>query len=411
VKGPMRRLTGIDPCGLDLAEMFDELPMGLAVIDEQEIVLFLNRSLGLLTGYRCDEAAGLPARHVLHLGLPFRDMPQGGEPVTDLIDRYRRKLPVRLKSVRVSGTEADGTRRLLVVEDLSALKEIEERTRNVLAGGEILSRSASMESVKRLVQAVAQTSVPTLVTGETGTGKDLVALAIHRASPRSRAPFVTATCGPLPEHVLESELFGQAGKTELQGKFQLAHTGTLYIAEIGDLPLTQQARLVRFLDEGVIHPAGSTSGQKVDVRLIISTNRDPEELIRVKALREDLYHRLGVARIHLPPLRERGEDMDFLLAHFLELFASRLKKAVRGFSPEARRILSAYPFPGNVRELKNIVEFSVMIAGAEAIGPDELPSHVLSSNRAERRDHHKPRGDTSHPHKSGRGHAAGKGGK
>jgi DNA-binding NtrC family response regulator len=175
--------------------------------------------------------------------------------------------------------------------------------------------------------------------------------------------------------------------------------------------LTQQARLVRFLDEGVIHPAGSTSGQKVDVRLIISTNRDPQELLRAKALREDLYHRLGVARIHLPPLRERGEDMDFLLAHFLDLFASRLKKAVRGFSPEARRILAAYPFPGNVRELKNIVEFSVMIASAESIGPDELPSHVLSSNRAERRDHHKPRGDTSHPHKSGRGHTAGKGGK
>ncbi len=410
MKGPMRRLTGIDPCRIDLAELFDELPLGLAVIDGQEIVLFLNRSLELLTGYRCDEVAGLPARHVLHLGLLLRDMPQG-ETVTDLIDRYRRKLPVRVKLLPVSGTGKDDARRLLVVEDLSALKEIEERARNVLAGGDILSRSAVMEGVKRLVHAIAETSVPTLVTGETGTGKDLVALAIHRASSRSRGPFITVTCGPLPEHVLESELFGQAGKTELQGKFQLAHTGTLYIAEIGDLPLTQQARLVRFLDEGVVHPVGSTSGQKVDVRLIISTNRDPEALLRAKALREDLYHRLGVARIHLPPLRERSEDMDFLLAHFLDLFASRLKKAVRGFTPEARRILSTYPFPGNVRELKNIVEFSVMIASAEAIGPDELPSHVLASSRAERRDHHKARAEKSHPRKSGRAHAAGKGGK
>lgn len=411
MKGSMRRLTGLDPCRLDLAEIFDGLPMGVAVIDGQETVLFLNRSLEVLTGYRCDEAAGLPARHVLHLGLLLRDMPQGGETVTDLINRYRRKLPVRVKSLPVTGETEESARRLLVVEDLSALKEVEERTRNVLAGGEILSRSASMEGVKRLVQAVAETNVPTFITGETGTGKDLVALAIHRASPRARGPFVTATCGPLPEHVLESELFGQAGKTELQGKFQLAHGGTLHIAEIGDLPLTQQAKLVRFLDEGVIHPAGSTSGQKADVRLIISTNRIPEELLRIKALREDLYHRLGVARIHLPPLRERGEDMDFLLAHFLNLFASRLKKPVRGFSPEARRILSAYPFPGNVRELKNIVEFSVMIASAETIGPDELPSHVLSLDRAERCDRHKPRVDVSRSRKSGRTHAAGKGDK
>ncbi len=409
MRNTARRLTGIDPCRVDLAEMLDGLPMGMAVIDGQETILFLNRSLELLTGYGCDEAAGLPARHVLHLGLHPRELAERVEAVTDLINRHRRKLPVRLKSMPIAEGQGQDARRLLVIEDLSALKEIEERARNVLAGAELLSRGTSMEGVKRLVQAVAETDIPTLVTGETGTGKDLVAMAIHRASARARGPFVTATCGPLPEHVLESELFGQAGqgdKPGSPGKFQLAHGGTLYIAEIGDLPLTQQARLVRFLDEGVVHPVGSVSGQKVDVRLIVSTNRDPEELLRGRILREDIHHRLGVARIHLPPLRERGEDIEFLLAHFLDLFASRLKKAVQGFSPEARRILTAYPYPGNVRELKNIVEFAVMIARGAAIGPDSLPSHVLTLGRSER--HAKRPETSSRGRKGGRAGATGK---
>lgn len=412
MRNTARRLTGIDPCRLDLAEMLDGLPMGMAVIDGRKTILFLNRSLELLTGYGCDEAVGLPARHVLHLGIHPREFAESSEVVTDLINRHRRKLPVRLKSMLITEGEGQDVRRLLVIEDLSALKEIEERARNVLAGAELLSRSTSMEGVKRLVQAVAETNIPTLVTGETGTGKDLVAMAIHRASTRARGPFVTATCGPLPEHVLESELFGQAGQADKAGspgKFQLAHSGTLYIAEIGDLPLTQQARLVRFLDEGVIYPAGSASGQRVDVRLIVSTNRDPEELLRGKILREDIYHRLGVARIHLPPLRERGEDIEFLLAHFLDLFASRLKKAVQGFSPEARRILTSYPYPGNVRELKNIVEFAVMIARGSAIGPDSLPSHVLTLGRAGQTERHARRPETSpRGRKGGRANSAGK---
>jgi len=192
----------------------------------------------------------------------------------------------------------------------------------------------------------------------------------------------------MPEALLDVELFGQAGPSGGQaddqgggaaprpGKFQLAQNGTLYLSEIADMPLAQQGRLLRLLDEKAVVPAGGERPMRLNVRVVAATGRDPEALVAAGLLRQDLFHRLNAVRLHLPPVRERGEDVQFLLTHFLGLFASKFRKPVLGFSEEALAQLSAYDYPGNVRELKNMVEYAVMVCPGELVLPEHLPPHV-----------------------------------
>jgi DNA-binding NtrC family response regulator len=210
-----------------------------------------------------------------------------------------------------------------------------------------------------------------------------LAEVLHQASHRSREPFVRLNVSPLPEEALAVEIFGQAGPDapERPGRFQQAAGGALYISEVADIPRGIQARLATFLDSGMILPVGALREIPVNVRLITATNRDPEELLRGGALSEELYHRLNVARLALPPLRERKEDIDFLLRHFLAVYAGRFKKDLRGFAAEARSLLAAYDYPGNVRELRNIVEYAAMVCPGQEIGLECLPAHLASPRK------------------------------
>ncbi|MCP4757088.1 MAG: sigma-54-dependent Fis family transcriptional regulator, partial [Proteobacteria bacterium] len=222
-----------------------------------------------------------------------------------------------------------------------------------------------------------------LITGETGTGKDLVAEAIHQASNRAKSPFIKVNCGALPENLLESELFGHqkgafTGAFENKpGRFRLAHNGTLYLTEIGDLPLILQVKLLTFLDDQVIHPVGSTKGFQADVRIIGGTHRNLENMVKEGLFREDLLFRLNVVRIHLPPLREREDDSRLLMDHFLHNLNTKLNKRIAGFSTDTLKILNDYHFPGNVRELRNITEYAVNICQEGQIEPEHLPSYVF----------------------------------
>jgi DNA-binding NtrC family response regulator len=193
----------------------------------------------------------------------------------------------------------------------------------------------------------------------------------------------------MPEALLDAELFGQAegpGGLPRPGKFQLAQNGTLYLSEIADMPLAQQARLLRLLDEKAVLPAGGDRPMHLNVRVVAATGSDPEELVKAGLLREDLFHRLNAVRLHLPPLRERGEDINFLLAHYLKIFTAKFRKQVGGFSDEAQALLSSYDFPGNVRELRNMVEYAVMVCPGEMVLPDHLPSHLRFPVAAAPRD-------------------------
>jgi transcriptional regulator with PAS, ATPase and Fis domain len=413
--------AGLAAAGLDRADLpriLRELPFGVAVLDRERRTLFLNSVLERLTGFVSAEVAGVPCRHVLRgsfclhhcpakdcqpgLGgqgagrpaCPAGDAAKSGEgPPSEsregtIINRHRRKVPVRLTSVPVLDKDGGLLCTLDVIEDLSALKELEGRLTRTAGPGAIVGRSAPMEHLLRILPAVAASDATVLLTGESGTGKDLLAEALHRASPRARESFVRVNATPMPEALLDVELFGQAGPASGQadgqadgaaprpGKFQLAQNGTIYLSEIADMPLAQQGRLMRLLDEKAVVPAGGERPMRLNVRVVAATGRDPEALVKAGLLREDLFHRLNAVRLHLPPVRERGEDVQFLLTHFLGIFATKFRKQVLGFSDEALSLLSAYDYPGNVRELRNMVEYAVMVCAGETIEPAHLPPHV-----------------------------------
>jgi DNA-binding NtrC family response regulator len=243
----------------------------------------------------------------------------------------------------------------------------------------IIGRSPAMQEVFDLIRRMAGSPASVLITGDSGTGKELVARAIHAQGPRKARPFVAVNCSAIPEALLESELFGYArgahstARTNRQGLFVEADGGTLFLDEIVEMPLALQPKLLRVLQDGEVRPLGTNKVEHVDVRVIAATNRDPAAYLREGQLREDLYYRLNVVQIHLPPLRGRSEDVLPLVEYFLARSAAQAGKTVRGFTEDAKKIMLAYTFPGNVRELENMVERAVALAEGELIGADDLP--------------------------------------
>ena len=269
----------------------------------------------------------------------------------------------------------DATNRELESENRKLRDKIEHQYRFA----NIVGTARSMAQVFDRMGKVLDTDATVLLGGETGTGKELIARAIHYNSRRKTKEFVAQNCAALPETLLESELFGyKAGafsgaKSDKKGLIQLAHGGTLFLDEIGDMPLNLQAKLLRVLQEGEVRPLGSLEARKVDVRVVAATHMDLQEKIRDGEFREDLYYRLCVFPIVLPPLRERKEDLPSLLQHFLGEACERYGKAVEGFAPAAVEVLMRYDFPGNIRELRNVVERAVLMAEP---GATILPSHL-----------------------------------
>ena len=252
----------------------------------------------------------------------------------------------------------------------------------------IIGDSAAMRELQRLVSTVAETDSTVLVTGETGTGKDLVGRAIHAASRRRDRAFSAVNAAAIPETLLESELFGHrrgsftGAVANKKGLFEQAHRGTVFLDEVAEMPLMMQAKLLRFLQTGEIQPVGAESTRYVDVRLVAATNKNLEREVEVGRFREDLYYRLAVIPVHIPPLRERREDIVRLTDYFLEKYARAAGKPVRGVSPEARRLLDRHDWPGNVRELENAIERGVALCRGPEITPTELTLGVRAGRPA-----------------------------
>jgi len=242
----------------------------------------------------------------------------------------------------------------------------------------LVGESESMRKVFALIQRVAVTDVSVLVLGENGTGKELVANAIHEASPRREHPFVPINCGAIPENLLESELFGHErgaftdAHRAREGRFELADRGTLFLDEIGEVPLHLQVKLLRFLQDHIVERIGSRERLRVDARVVAATNRDLKALIGDGRFREDLYFRLGVIAIHVPALRERGDDLRLLAEYFLEFYGRQHKRRLKGFTQAALRAIMAHPWPGNVRELENRVQRAVILAQDAYLRPEDL---------------------------------------
>ncbi|MEO0083501.1 MAG: sigma-54 dependent transcriptional regulator [candidate division WOR-3 bacterium] len=275
-------------------------------------------------------------------------------------------------------------RQNLIKENIILRKELTRRYEFC----DIIGKSAKMQAVFELIKTIAPTRSTVLIEGESGTGKELVARAIHASSLRSDAPFIALACGALPETLLEAELFGYekgafTGAVSLKkGKLELADGGTLFLDEIGDINLKTQVDLLRFLQEREFRRLGGSELIKVDVRIIAATNKNLKELVNQGKFRNDLYYRLNVFTITLPPLRERKEDIPLLVAHFIEKYRIENAKDIERISEPALQILMDYDWPGNVRQLENAIEHAVVIARGNIIQPEDLPTNLLKKEKS-----------------------------
>lgn len=375
-----------------ISEIISGVPHGIAILDRDLCVVEMNRSLELLTGITASEARGIRADFILRCNIgksskKFREVLETGNSLSvtgDIITQHHQKSPIHftVSSLRDDSGKAAGL--CIFLEDISVLQSADGKESNLDGVKDILGRSPKMLEMFELMPVLAHTDASILITGETGTGKDMIAEAIHKASSRTRHPFIKINCGALPEALLESELFGHVrgaftgAVKDKPGLFSLARNGTIFLTEIGDLPLSLQVKLLSVLDDKEFFPVGGVKKEKVDVRIIAATHRPLRELVRRGEFREDLFYRLNVLRLHLPALRERDGDIRLLLDHFLRKLNTDLGKSIKGYTSKAIEILTSYHYPGNVRELRNIVEYAVHICQGKSVKKECLPEYVFS---------------------------------
>jgi len=318
--------------------------------------------------------------------------PRCSPPISPLLDDLVRNgqdlIGVKLRLLPEAGSLLADFRLSGLAEDFAGpLVRVSLRSESVASQLEtgyagLIGRSPEMREVFRKIELYADTEATVVITGETGSGKELVASALHRQGRRRQGPFAAINCSAISEQLLESELFGHekgaftGAIRSHRGHFEQADTGTLFLDEIGDMPLHTQSKLLRVLEDGLIQPIGSERSRKVDVRVVAATNVALEKAVSNGRFRADLYHRLAVLRIHLPALRERSEDVPLFATHFLRQFNARYRKQIERFTPEAMSILSSYLWPGNIRELRNLVERLVIETEAPAIGGRALAEWV-----------------------------------
>jgi PAS domain S-box-containing protein len=384
------QIKGLFDTSIELPSLIDEIPLGIVVLDTQRRIVLINRAFEALSGFSMEDARGISCFHIMRSKLciqkcPLQKMDSNSESIlveSDIINKERELIPVLINLSPIKDTEGNLTGFLETVEDLRPLKEVDDKTPQAYTYRHLIGKSPEMTRIFQTLPLLAQSDSAILITGETGTGKDVLAEAIHQASNRAKGSFVKVNCGALPETLLESELFGHrkgafTGAVENKpGRFRLAHNGTLYLTEIGDLYLPLQVKLLTFLDDKVVYPLGTAKGFQADVRVIAATHRNLDLMVKERKFREDLMFRLNVVRLHLPPLRERGDDIRLILDHFINIFSTRFRKDINGLSKRALKILMDYPFPGNVRELRNIIEYAVNICPRGQIQFTHLPAYL-----------------------------------
>lgn len=376
----------------DLNSIFDRLRLGTAVTDAEGCVSFLSRTA----------AEWLECEPTDRIGRPWVDLFEGLDVRTEGLERSfelpeaeRQRVELRVKAssethwfeVDLRDDPRDPNRRMLFFYDVSDLHRLRAVLGDQASYGEMIGRSPVMVQVYELIRELGPYDTTVLVEGETGTGKELVAQAIHGAGPRGEGPFIAVNCAGLTESLLTSQLFGHrkgsfTGAIEDRvGVFEAANGGTLFLDEIGDIPMAVQTALLRVLQEREVTPVGDTTPRKVDVRVVAATNKNLQEEVDAGRFRADLFYRIRVARVELPPLADRREDVPLLGQRFLQDLALAFGKEVRSISDEALALLLDYEWPGNVRELRSAIEFGVIRAKGEALQPADLPPEVIQLGR------------------------------
>ena len=385
------KIDGLFSSPLELSSLMDKVPLGILLLDKDQQVVYFNHTLESLCGFNRDDVRGAPCYHVLRNNLCFRQCPvkeaaEKNSPVTlegNIITKDRVKMEIRMSASPLRDPEGQLVGFLETIEDITAHEQVGFEFQQDEGFGQLMGKSKKMIDLFRIIPVIAQTDSSVLISGETGTGKDVLAEIIHNRSERKGGPFIKVNCGALPETLLESELFGHkkgaftGAVNDKPGRIRLAHNGTLYLTEIGDLPLSLQVKLLTFLDDKVVYQLGDAKGFQVDVRIIAATHRNLEQMVKEGLFREDLLYRLNVVRLHMPPLRERGRDIELLLDHFTKVFSAKFGKKIKGISKPLKNMLIHYPYPGNVRELKNIIEYAANISQESLLKPEHIPAYLL----------------------------------
>ena len=371
--------------------IFDNIPHGIFTVDSEGRVTSFNSAAEAITGWSRDEVLGRPCRDVFQSNhcrercFLFESIEEG-EPHRDcevnILRRDGSRLPVAVSTASLRNRQGRIVGGVEMFRDLSEVKTLRRELRSTYTCDDIISRSAAMKSVRELLPLVAKSDSTVLIEGEPGTGKELVARAIHNLGPRREEPFVAVNCGALPDTLVEAELFGHArgaftdAKTEKPGRFALAEGGTLLLDEIGDVSSSVQVKLLRVLQEKEYVPLGATNAVRADVRILAATNRDLSHEVQAGRFRQDLFFRLNVVRMALPPLRSRWEDIPLLVEHFIARFNALQGRRIAHISEPAMAALVAHTYPGNVRELENAIEHAFVICGGDTIRLEDLPPHL-----------------------------------
>jgi PAS domain S-box-containing protein len=368
---------------------------GVFTVDAEGRITCFNRAAEQITGYRREEAIGRPCHEILQTNIckdacALRYTLETGRPVVDLVVHITTaggvKVPVSISTALFRNQDGEVEGGAETFRDLRQVEALRRQVQERYRFGDIISRSASMQRILDTLPTIAGSESTVLITGESGTGKELLAHAIHDLSERSRGPFVAVNAAGIPDTLLEAELFGYergafTGAVRAKpGRFTRAEKGTLFLDEIGDLPLPLQVKLLRVLQERTYEPLGGVKTLRADARILTATNHDLAAMVADGRFRQDLYYRVKVFEIRLPPLRERMEDVPLLVEHFVRDLAVARDKHVVGVSPEALEVLMAHRYPGNVRELRNAVEHGFVLCQGRLIEPRHLPRWLTGAN-------------------------------
>jgi len=378
--------------------ILDSIADGVFTVDHDWRITSFNRAAEEITGVPREDAVGQFCREVLKADVcdrqcVLRYTKETGREVVNrtvhIINARGQRVPVSISTAILKDETGQAIGAVETFRDISREEDLRKKLEEKYTFQDIVSKSHKLREIFDLLPDVAASTSTVLLQGESGTGKELFAQAIHNLSPRSRRPFVAVNCAALPDTLLEAELFGyKAGaftdaKKDKPGRFKLADRGTLFLDEIGDISPALQVRLLRVLQEKIYEPLGGVESIRHDARVIAASNRDLQELVKEGRFREDLYYRINVLKLVLPPLRERMEDVPLLIDHFIRIFNALQDKSLQGVDDQALACLMAYHYPGNVRELENIIERAFILCKSGIIQRRDLPEFLRAGREDE----------------------------
>ena len=371
--------------------VLDSIADGVFTVDSDWKITSFNKAAEKITGIEAREAINRYCWDVFKASIcenrcALRQTMETGEPIVNLsifiVNSEGDRVPISISTALLKKESGEVIGGVETFRDLSVVEELRKELEGRHSFFDIISKNDEMHRLFGILEQVAESNTTVLLVGESGTGKELFAKAIHSLSPRKDGPIITINCGALPDNLLESELFGyKAGaftdaKKDKPGRLSVAEGGTLFLDEIGNISPALQIRLLRVLQDKAYEPLGSTESVKADVRIVAATNSDLEELVENGTFRQDLYYRINVVKLVLPPLRERKEDIPLLADHFIRKFNRLSDKEIQGLSPDVFPIIMSHDFPGNVRELENIIEYATVVCRNSLIGIEHIPDYL-----------------------------------